>query len=289
MFVMVTNMSLVNEKTHPLVKPLCQRLERWRSEAGLKTHPHLQESLEDALKDAKRAKVEPDLVIFSIAICEWWFRICLPKQPELRQILKHRLNNSQYTPHPRFPTDVLSTSGVPPAVNQYVDRYLAKSWEPDASDAMNRVFRERASARTEKLVQELAHPFLVSEFRKLPPRCGGYPDWGPWVAATVVYRSAGLQSPTEQDPMPLRSAAAVIGALRGKLPDKSALHRKRREIKARAPELVKVILQAYQKVKAMTVQDKRILPLIDDDCWSSLIHQAGWSLLLGKRQNRTDI
>ena len=272
-------MTVSYKTTHPLAKPLCERLKRWRSEVGLETNPHLQEWLEDALKNAKRAEVEPDLVIFAIAICEWWFRICLPDKNDIRQILMHRLNDSRYTPYPRFPTDVLSTSGVPPALNQYVDRYLAKSWEPDASEVMNRVFRERALERIEKLVQELADPFLVSEFRKLLPRRGGYPDWGPWVAATVVYRSAVLKSPTEQDPKPLLSAEAVIGALRGKFPDKSAFHRKKREITNKAPKLVQTIIQAHKRAAESIVQDKTIEPLIDEDCFPSLMRSGGWSLL----------
>ena len=282
LLVMVDNMSLADRKTHPLIKPLCERLKSWRDEVGLITHPHLQESLEDALRDAKSAGVEPDLVIFVIAICEWWFRVCLPGKNKLGQILKHRLNDPRYTPYPRFATDVFKTRGVPLAINEHVDRHLRKSWESETSKEMNQVFRERLLGKSKKLMQELANPFLVSEYRWLPPKCGGYPDWGPWVAATVVYRSAILHSPTERDSKPLRSAEAVIGVLRGKCPDKSAFHRKRQEIGDRVPKLVKAIMEAYGRAKSMHVQDKRVLPLIDADCFPSLWPRGGSSLILGK-------
>ena len=195
-------MSLSDKKTHPLVKPLCERLKGWRAEVGLKTHPHLEESLQEAIEDAKNAGVESDLVIFLIAVCEWRFRICRPTKVMLRQALKHRLNNSQYTPHPHFATDVFKTSGVPLAINDYVDRCLAKLWESSASEEMNHVFRDNLQAKIEKLVREWARPFLVSAYSALPPRPGGYPAWGPWVAGAVVYRSAILYSPTEQDSKP---------------------------------------------------------------------------------------
>ena len=147
---------------------------------------------------------------------------------------------------------------------------------------MNQVFRERLLGKIEELAQELAHPFLVSEYKALPPQRGGYPDWGPWVAATVVYRSAILHSPTEQDSTPLRLARGVIEVLREFSPDKSAFHRKRREIMTRAPELVKGILEAYRTAKSLPVQDERILPLIDDDCFRSLWDRGGSFLVLGR-------
>lgn len=272
-------------KTHPLVKPLCERLKRWKSEVGLITPPRLEEWLQDALEDSKSAGVEPDLVVFVIAICGWRFRICRPRENEIMQILKHRLNDSRYTPHPRFATDVFKTGGVSSAINEYVDQSLAKLWEPNASEEMNHLFRNNLQGKIEKLARELARPFLVTEYRRLQPRQGGYPDWGPWVAGTIVYRSAILHSPTEQDSKPLRAAEAVIGVMRGDRPDKSAFHRKRREILDRAPELFRVIMAGYQMAKTMKVQDKRILPLIDDDCWPPSIRQAGLSLLARKTKH----
>jgi len=282
---MVGNMSLSDEKTHPLVRPLCERLIKWRREVGQNTHPHLQESLENALEEAKSADMEPELVIFVIALCEWRFRICLPSKTGLKQALMHRLNDFRYTPHPQYASEVFTTHGVPSSINEYVDRCLKKSWESEASEEMNQVFRERLLGKSKELVRELAHPFLVSEYRALPPRCGGYPDWGPWVAGTIVYRSAIRHSPTEQDSKPLRVAESVIEVLRGKRPDKSAFHRKKREIGDRAPGLFKAIIEGYRKAKAMKVSDESIQPLLDEYCFHILNAQAAQSLLVGKTAN----
>ncbi len=99
------------------------------------------------------------------------------------------------------------------------------------------------------------------------------------MAASVVYRSAIKHSPTEQDPNPLRAVQFVIAALRGEESDKSAFHRKRREIRDRAPKLIQEILEAWAKAKTMPIQDARVLPLIDEDCFPSLKDKGGLFLV----------
>jgi hypothetical protein len=279
------NREIVSE-THPLIYPLCERLERWRGEIGQTTYPRLQQGFVDALEVTKKAGVGSELVIFAVALCEYWFRICRPTKEVLKLALSHRLTDPRYSPHSSTSAGIFTTTDVPHAVNQHIDRYLAERWESEASKAMNEMFRSRFLNEKNRLALSLRGPFLVSEFLSLPGRRGGYPDWGPWVAATVVYRSAILHSLTEQDSKPLEAAEAVIEVLRGNRPDKSAFHRKRREIRERAPKLVEAILRGYQRAKTMIVQDKRILPLIDEDCFPSLRQQGGWSLLVGNSSSR---
>lgn len=276
-------MSLSNEKTHPLVKPLCERLERWRSEAGLKTYPHLQEWVQDGLEVAKTSGIEEELVIFLVAFCEWWFRIFRPSEAGLRRALNQRLNDPRYTPHSRFARNILRTPNVPLAINELVDRYLAKSWEPNASEEMNHLCRDKLLENTEKLVRQMARPFLVSEGVGLPPKRGGYPDWGPWVAAIAVHCYPRKTCSTSgKNFRPLDAALAVVKAFRGETPDKSVFHRKKRELKRRAPDLVEQLLERFQEAKAMIVQDKRIQPLLDEDCFPSIMQSGGWSLLVAQ-------
>ena len=272
----------ITSKTHPLISPLCERLERWRQEIGGKTAPHLQQGVVELVEMAKKGGVESDLVIFVIALCEYWFRVCRPSESALRRALIDRLNSSRYTPYPSGPVDVFMTSGVPSAINRYVDRSLKKKWEPGGSDEMNALFRRSLLAEKERLLDELNHPFLASELEPLPAKQGGYVDWGPWVAATVIYDSARLYSATKQDSKPLDAAMEVLVALRNKHPDKSAFHSKRNKIGEDVPELVEALIDGFQKAKMMKVQDERILPFIDEDCFPSLRHQGGWELLVGK-------
>jgi hypothetical protein len=259
-----------------LISPLCERLERWRREIGEKTHPHLEDGVKEALKRAQDAKVEEGLVIYVMARCEYWFRTCRHSKPDIERALSELLHNPRYTPY-RGMMDM--GSGISSAVRQHIDRCLAKGWDPEASDEMDTFIRWNILKQKEKLAGSMCCPFLVSEHLPLPPRKGKYADWAPWVAASVVYRVATRQSPTEQDPKPRKAAEAVISAMRGTYPDKSAFHRKRGEIIKRAPGLVKGLIEGYQKAKTLIVQDERILPLIDEDCFPSLMGQGGWSLL----------
>lgn len=282
LLVRVNDMSLSDEETHPLLKPLCERLERWRSEAGLKTYPRLRGALQDCLEVAKISGVEEELVIFAVALCEWWFRVYRPSEAGLRRALNQRLSDPQYIPHSHFSRNMLKTHKVPPAINEIVDRHLAKSWEPDASEEMNHLCRDLLLDKTEKLIREMARPFLVSEWAPLPPKQGGYPDCAPWVAAIAVHRRTSATNRNGQSFRSLDAAFAVVKALRGKMPDKSLFHRKKRELQERAPNLIDQLLDSFEKAKFMIVQDETIQPLLDEDCFPSIRQCGGWSLLVGQ-------
>jgi hypothetical protein len=264
-------------ETHPLICPLCERVELWRREIGLETHPHLEGGIRDALERAKNGRVEEGLVIYAIARSEYWFRTCGPSKPDIQRALSDLLHNPRYTPY-RIGID--TPSGIPTAVKQHIDRSLAKEWDTEASDEMNDFIRRNLLEQAGKIAARLCYPFLVAEHLRLPAKKGGYADWAPWVAACVVYKAAIRYSPTEQDPKPRKAAEAVIFAMRGAYPEKSAFHLKMREIRRRAPGLIKALNEGYQKTKTMNVQ-AGVQPLIDEFCFPTLRKQGGWSLLVG--------
>ena len=82
----------------------------------------------------------------------------------------------------------------------------------------------------------------------------------------------------------------MFKALRGKEPDKSAFHRKKREIERLAPQLIEELLTAYALAQTMVVQDYKVEPFIDEDCFPSLIPKGGLGLLDRKKRlhSRTD-
>ena len=136
--------------------------------------------------------------------------------------------------------------------------------------------------RINELVRQLAHPFLVLTYLALPAKQGGYSEWGPWVAAISIHSFALTKRVGLQDRRPLEAASAILKALRENEPDNSFFYRKRREIECLAPDLIKVLLSAYEKAERMVVQDDKIEPFIDEDCFPSLMQTGGWSLLVGK-------
>lgn len=261
--------------THPLISPLCEKIKGWRSENGLETHSHLEDGVRAALDKAKKVKIEEGLVIYVIARCEYWFRICFPSKQEIELALSDLLQSPRYTPHCAL---IDKGPGISRAIQQHIDRSLSKEWDPDASEEMNRLIRRSLLEQADKIAESICYPFLVSDHLQLPPKKGGYTDWAPWVAANVVYRTA--MRATRQDPEPRMAAEAVVLAMRGTEPDKSAFHLKMREIRDRAPGLFIALHEGYKNTKKMNVQ-VGVQPLIDEFCFPALGKQGGWSLLVG--------
>ena len=168
------------------------------------------------------------------------------------------------------------------AVNTYIDRFLAKHWEPDARGPTDGMFRSRFLRGIDELVVCLKGPFLVAGYLPIPDSPGPLPDWGPWVVATVVYQAAASLRLSKRESRPLMVAEAVIEALREKTPDKSLLHRKMAFINACSPGLLQVVTKAHLAARTMIVQNNNVLPLIHEDCFPPVMQSEVMSLLFGE-------
>lgn len=125
-------------KTPSLITPLCRRLRRWLAEIQLdqpeeELLPSLKQDLDDALELTAKAGIEPELVIFVMASCSWWFRVSYAKEAELRKVLECQLARVDH--FPRF----LRASLRSTVLDRYVSTQLSRRWnrgpsydEPDS-------------------------------------------------------------------------------------------------------------------------------------------------------------
>lgn len=267
----------MTQESHPLLEQLGKRVLAWRAEARLKTCQNLDLAcLGETLHDASRLGIEPELLIFVVAISEWWFRVYQDPRVAIERALRDRLHNAVYSPLGRTPFE---TPGVPAPINRYVDQQLSALWNDDAPEQSRFVLKSRIP----ELVREYARPLLVAELHPLPPRPGGYPQWSPWVSAASVYGAARLRYPAKNDARAINLASTVAKALlKREVLDESQLHHKRQAIKVWAPQLLDALLQLYQNTKTSVVQGPSVQPLLDDDCFQSLRQFGGLDLVMAR-------
>lgn len=213
------DMSAAEYKTPSLITPLSKRLRHWLAEIQpgqpeAEILPSLEEDLDYALKLTGKAGIQPELVIFLIASCSWWFRVFYAKEPDLKKALERQLSTVGYTPH--FPRSFYRMT----ILDRYVSKQLSKPWPRDqslygeASRDINTAYQSKYLEEIVSLAKEWSGPVLVSECIQLPSRPGGYTKWGPWVAAVVVHVLAVRRRRSKKDSLPLECAEAILKALR---------------------------------------------------------------------------
>lgn len=275
-------MSAFEYKTPSLITPLCRSLRRWFAEIQPeqrkgKILPSLEEDLEFALELTWKVGIEPELVIFIIAISSWWFRVYTANEADLKRALKSQLAN--------FPGSVHTMT----ILDRYLCVQLSKLWpigpssDEEASEFITEAFQSKGLREIDSLARKWSGPFLVSNCTQLPPRRGGYPEWGPWVAAVTVHELARKRCQGKKDPLPLECADAILKAIRGReAPDKTLLYERARVMAELKWQLFDALEGAYQSAKTMVVQNESINPFVDEDCFPSLWHIGGSSLVLRK-------
>jgi hypothetical protein len=138
------------------------------------------------------------------------------------------------------------------------------------------------------LVRTYDRPFLVTEYRRLPPRRGGYPQWASWVVATAVYEKLRRRYPGRQDSMARATTMLLLEVLRGTMPDDSYFQRKRREIKKRAPQLAERLYQDLRDALAaygdLDQRRKRLAFLLNTGRLDSLEEWGGMKLLISPQR-----
>lgn len=275
-------------KTPSLITPLSKRLQRWRAEIQPEQQegqilPSLYEDLDYALELTRKVGIEPELVIFLIAISSWWFRVFYAEEAELKRILESQLAEVRFIPN--FLRSVRKIT----VLDRYVSTQLSKLWpcgptaDEEDSDFIISAFQSKCWAEIGSLSKQWSGPFLVSDYVQLPRRRGGYPEWGPWVAAVAVHQLAIRRRKSKKDSLPLECADAILKALRGcDPPDKTRLYQCERVIASPPRQLLGELVRAYRRAEKMTVQDDSIEPFIDEDCFPSLTTKGGKELLLFK-------
>lgn len=245
--------------------------------------------LQEAMEAVTKAGLDAEVVMVIVVMCERWFRVYRPTPVAIRRALQRRLSTSGYTPYGMV-------SGAPrptgpsrlALVGQYVDHCLREVWEEDASDQRDHFVRLSLRGQLKDLVRTYARPFLVAEYRRLPPRRGGYPQWASWVAATAVYEELRRRYPGRQDSMARATTMLLLEALCGTMPDDSYFQRKRLEIKQRAPQLAeRLYLDLRDAVAAYGDHDqrrKRLAFLLDTRRLDSLEEWGGMKLLISPQR-----
>lgn len=230
--------AILGTKTSPLVSALSKRVSEWRAEIGLKTRPDV-EDLQEAIGDANKEGIKEGFLSYTVAGCEWYFRVLHPNSIVLRKAIGDRLNNKEYSPYGMgfLNQDRLKTTGVTPIINRYVDKRLSEIWDSNASQPSSFLLKNRI----DELVREFERPFLASTLQTLGPRRGGYPWLAPWVVATITYQGLKKTHPQRQDQRPRDVSLFLISALsargRGNVDD-SQFHRNRRIIEERFGKII---------------------------------------------------
>ena len=156
------------------------------------------------------------------------------------------------------------------------------------SDQRNHFMRLSLRGQLKDLVRTYARPFLVAEYRRLPPRRGGYPQWASWVVATAVYEELRRRCPGRQDSMARATTMMLLEALRVTMPDDSHFQRKRREIKERAPQVAERLYQDLRHALAaygdLDQRLKRVAFLFDTGRLDSLEEWGGMKLLISAQR-----
>jgi hypothetical protein len=251
---------------------------------GRHVPPNLAADLQEALHIANTTGVDPLLWVVFVAMCERWFRIATPTRSGIERELRRRLSMANYTPYgdgDRLNSERRSV------LARYVVHGLCERWEPDASPAMSESLRHALRGSIKALGKELAAPVLVVEHRRLPRKQGGYPEWGPWVAAAALYADVRERFPRQQDSRALKVALALLKALHGTVPDKAEFRRKRRRIERVAPAFVeRMVRDLRHALKAYEKPDSepkwRVEYLLKSGTFDSLEEWGGLQLLVGR-------
>ena len=231
------------------------------------------------------AGLDAEVVIVMVAMCERWFRVYRPTPVAIQKALQRRLSSSGYTPYGMV-GDAPRPAGPGrlALVGQYVDHCLREVWEEDASDQRDQFVRLSLRGKLKDLVRTYDRPFLVAEYRRLPPRRGGYPQWASWVAATAVYERLRRRYPGRQDSMARATTMLLLEVLRGSMPDDSYFQRKRREIKEHAPQLAERLYENLRDALAaygnLDQRRKRLAFLLNTGRLDSLEEWGGMKLLI---------
>lgn len=237
-----------------LLRLLWKRISEWRAEIGWRIRPPSRPKLQDALTMAQKHGVDPVLFVLIVAMCERWFRVHLPTPNRLEKKLQTKLLSPSYTPYsPNYGETKQARTPMSQAVDSYLDYRLREQWDPDASEEMSHFIRNTVKASIKNLARDWAAPFLVADKRPLPRKRGAYPQWGPWVAASVLYADVRARCPRRRDARALNCAITLLEALLGRKPDKAQFGRTRRKIQRRAPKLLdemmsdlRAALKAYE-------------------------------------------
>jgi hypothetical protein len=235
------------------------------------------------------AGLDAEVVMVIVAMCERWFRVYRPTPVAIQRALQRRLSTSGYTPY--------GTVGDAPRpagpgqlalVGQYVDHCLREVWEEGASDQRDHFVRLSLRRQLKDLVRTYDRPFLVAEYRRLPPRRGGYPQWASWVAATAVYEELRRRYPGRQDSMARATTMLLLEALRGTMPDDSHFQRTRRAIQQRGPQLGERLYKDLRNALAaygdLSKRRKRLAFLLDTGRLDSLEEWGGMKLLISPQR-----
>lgn len=235
------------------------------------------------------AGLDAEVVMVIVAMCERWFRVYRPTPVAIQRALQRRLSTSGYTPYGMVGDAPRPAGpGQLALVSQYVDHCLREVWEEDASDQRNHFVRLSLRGQLKNLVRNYDCPFLVAEYRRLPPRRGGYPQWASWVAATAVYEELRRRYPGRQNSMARATTMLLLEALRGTMPDDSHFGRKRRVIQQCAPQLAERLYRDLRDALAahgdLDQRRKRLVFLFDTGRLDSMEEWGGMKLLISSQR-----
>jgi hypothetical protein len=184
-------------------------------------------------------------VIFTVTICEWWFRVLVPSPSHVKRALKHNLDQAGYTPHNIRLVKLVGTPRVPKIIDPYVHERLRPKWNGQASEQSRFLLK----GHIPELTKEFARPFRIANFQQLPGRKHGYPWQACWASSVIVYERLRGHYQNRNDSRPIDGALELAGALLNRLVEDSQFRKCRKDILEETPGLVQRFIDQFNDFK----------------------------------------
>ncbi len=249
----------------PDLNQLLVRVCAWRDELGQNKRPDT-ERLAEALQELQNHGLDRDFVIFTVVLCEWWFRVLLPSPDQVKRALTKKLSTEGYTPYNIRFSEPVRTPRVPQILDCYLDACLQKKWNARASEQSRWLLRGRIA----DLTREFARPFRIANFQLIPPRKHGQPWQACWAASAIVYERLRADYKKRTDSRPLDGALTLAGALLGRTVDDAQFRRNRRRVLSEQPDLAQAFTSQFSSSK--TSESWNIQHMLEPDYpWHTVI------------------